>query len=72
MKKLYLITTKGLGNYYVIAKDPTEAENTLTSLLDEHSYGFTDSRQVVNIQWLSTSIEDRFGISDKNKRLLIK
>lgn len=77
MKNLYLVTTNGLGDYYVLANDPTEAQNTLKRILDEQSYGTSDGRRITNIKWLSETIgkllidNTKPFLSDKYKRLLI-
>ena len=34
MKNLYLISTSGLGQFHVIANDPTEAEKALIKIFD--------------------------------------
>jgi hypothetical protein len=77
MKNLYLVTTSGLGDYHVLANDPTEAQNSLKRILDEQSYGTFDDRRITNIKWLaeafSKSLNDNTKpfLSDKSKRLLI-
>lgn len=78
MKNLYLISTNGLGQFYVIANDPTEAEKALIKIFDDQDYGFKKDRRVTNIQWLA---EEAFKpdyqdnkkpfLSDKETRLLI-
>lgn len=77
MKNLYLLTTRGLGEYHVLANDPTEAESTLKRIFDEQKYGSSDDRRIVNIKWLaeafskSSNDETKPFLSDKSKRLLI-
>ena len=77
MKNLYLVTTNGLGDYHVLANDPTEAQNVLKRILDEQSYGTDDARRITNIKWLAEafgkSLQDdaKPFLSDKSKRLLI-
>ncbi len=53
MENLYLLTTAGLGDYYVLAKDPTEAQNALRKILDDQDYGISDRREVVVIKLIS-------------------
>lgn len=77
MKNLYLVTTNGLGDYHVLANDPTEAQNALKRILNEQRYGTPDDRRIINIKWLAeafdTSLQDdaKPFLSDKSKRLLI-
>lgn len=56
MKKLFLLTTKSLGDYYVIARDPNEADRLLTSKLDAADYGLYPGRLVLNIRLVSSSV----------------
>lgn len=77
MKSLYLLTTKGLGDYYVIAENPFEAQHSLISIFNEQNYGTSDTRNVVNIKILTKSFGESLSdnnkpfLSDKNCRLLI-
>lgn len=77
MNNLYLLTTKGLGDFHIIANDPTEAQNALIKILQEQDYGLSEHRHVMNIQWLAEAPKEslqRDGkpfLSDKSKRLLI-
>ena len=41
--KLYKLVN-GIGIYWVIAKDPTEAENKLISILNDADYGLNSKR----------------------------
>lgn len=66
--KLYRLTTKGLGDYWVVAKDPTDAETKLKHILDSKDYGFTDGRKVTTIEVIAEEIVDRFM---KDKRLIL-
>lgn len=54
--KLYLLETQGLNSFYVVAKDPTEAENRLKKLLEEGDFGFTSRRLVTSINLLSEEV----------------
>lgn len=54
--KLYLLETKGLGHFYIVSIDPTNAEKTLTDNLDKADYGFTSDRVVLNIEVLAKEI----------------
>ena len=63
--KLYKLVN-GIGIYWVIAKDPTDAENKLTALLDKADYGFSKNRVVKEIHLIAEEIyEGSFGISNR-------
>jgi hypothetical protein len=55
MKKLYLLTTIGMGQYYVIAENPSEAECALISTFEKQDYGFYEKRKVKNIEIVAES-----------------
>lgn len=55
-KKLYLVSTKTLGDYYVVAENPNEAQDRLKTLLDKADYGFSDSRKIINIKLLADEL----------------
>ncbi len=55
--KLYLLTTKGLGDFYSVARNPNEAELKLKALLDKADYGFSDKRKVENIKLLAEELD---------------
>lgn len=75
MKNLYLVSTRGLGQFYVIANDPTEAEKALIKIFDDQDYGFKKDRRVTNIQWLAEAFKPDYNkkpfLSDRETRLLI-
>jgi hypothetical protein len=64
MKNLYLIETSGLQQYYVIADNPTEAQDALIKLFNEQDYGFKSNRRIVNIKWL-TIVSTLYGVCRK-------
>lgn len=74
---LFKLTTRSLGNFYVLANDATEAKDMLEKSLDEGKYGFYDDRRVNNIEIVTNVIEQ--GLTkdskpyffDKFARLLI-
>lgn len=48
----------GIGDYWVVATDPTQAESKLKEVLDHGSgYGFSSDRQVTQINLIAESIE---------------
>lgn len=77
MKNLYLLSTEGLGDFYIVANDPTEAETFLVKTLNEQDYGLSSYRRVINIKWLaetpgpSLKDENKPFLSNKSKRLFI-
>ena len=77
MKNLYLVSTSGLGQFHVIANDPTEAEKALIKIFDDQDYGFRSDRRVIDIKWLAEAFKPDYRdnkkpfLSDKETRLLI-
>jgi hypothetical protein len=60
MMNLYLCHN-GIGDYYVVAPDPTTAQNNLEYVLNnggmrQEGYGFTDDRKVKSIKLVAESI----------------
>jgi len=55
---LYLIKTKGLGDYYVVDKTTNDAIYKLKSLLDRAEYGFFNHRKVASIDILTSEIDE--------------
>jgi len=53
------------GDYWVIATDPTTAQQKLEKILDEADYGYTDQRKVERIQVIAKGITDTRFIQDK-------
>lgn len=75
--KLIIITTKGLGEFPVIAESAQQAEDFVTAMLSQQDYGFSDDRKVISIEFTdeepieSLRNKDWPFLSDKQKRLLI-
>jgi hypothetical protein len=71
---LYLLTTKGLGDFYIIAKDSLHATNVLGLNLDKADYGFSSQREVENIKIIAKEIttfsEGKLNFSSGNKLIL--
>lgn len=57
--KLYKLTT-GLGDYFVIANDPTEAEQKLSKLLNENDYGYARDKKVTKFEVLAEEADNQF------------
>lgn len=53
---LYLLTTAGLGDFYVVEKCPTSAEKRLINLFIASDYGNPRRRLVTNIKVLSNEL----------------
>lgn len=72
--KLYLLETKGLGDYYVIAKDVLEAETILTNELDRADYGFSKDRLVIGIRLITQEVGEfpagRPNFNDQSRLLV--
>lgn len=77
MNNLYILTTRGLGDFHVLANDPTEALNSLEKILNNQEYGFSDDRKVINIKLVTQTLRASYNepkkpfLSDKSTRLLI-
>jgi len=56
---LYKVTN-GVGDWWVIAEHPTEAEEKVKTHLNKHDYGYTDDRQVINISIIATESNNTF------------
>ena len=65
MKKLYLLTTKGLGDFYVIAENPTQAEENLIKIFDDQDYGFSKDRVVTNISFIAKAFKPDYRNAEK-------
>ena len=54
--KLYQIDTKGLQTFYVVASDPTSAENQVYSILNKADYGYSGARKIVTITLITEEV----------------
>lgn len=57
--KLYKIENR-IGIYWVVANDPTEAENKLLKILNQYDYGFSNDRKIITITVIAEQITDQF------------
>jgi len=57
--KLYKIENR-IGIYWVVANDPTEAENKLLKIFNKENYGFSDHRKTITITVIAEQIVDQF------------
>lgn len=63
--KLYRLEN-GIGSYWVIAKDPTDAESKLMNILNTSDYGFSKDRIVKEIHLIADEIyEGSIGIGGR-------
>ena len=53
---LYLLSTKRLGDFYVLAESPNDAEFKLSESLSLADYGFDAYRKVDNIKLVAEEI----------------
>jgi hypothetical protein len=74
--KLFLLTTDGLGDYYIIAETPNDAEKLLKTQLNEAGYGFSSYRIVRNIKILTNEIKigfnDKLNFNNDNRMIIFK
>jgi hypothetical protein len=61
--KLYKVTN-GIGDWWIVAKHPTEAEEKITNHVNKADYGFRKDRQVTNIELIATEAEDERFITN--------
>lgn len=52
---LYLLTC-GLGDFYVLAPSPNDAQAMLEARFERQDYGFSKDRQVTNIKLLAEEL----------------
>ena len=57
---LYLVTTSGLGSFYVVANHPTEAQEKLSTKFSKINYGFQSDRKVLKIEFVTSVLENVF------------
>lgn len=57
--KLYKIENR-IGTYWVVANDPTEAENKLLKILNQYDYGLSNDRKIITITVIAEQITDQF------------
>ncbi len=57
MLNLYQLKTIGIGGFYILAEDPTEAQKRLSKILDKSDYGVFTDRDIVNIRLIATEME---------------
>jgi hypothetical protein len=72
--KLYLLSTKGLGDFYLVSKSPNDTKYKLGEMLDKADYGFRADRKINNIKLLADEImnirENTPNFSSGNKLIL--
>ena len=59
---LYKLST-GVGDYWVIASHPTEAEEKLTKVLNDSNYGHFKDRIVQSIHFIAKEVDKTFIIA---------
>lgn len=60
--KLYKVTNE-IGDWFIIAKHPTEAEDKLIEHLDKTDYGLSKNRVIKRIEIIATMADDDRFIS---------
>jgi hypothetical protein len=61
--KLYKVSNR-LGDWWVTAEHPTEAEEKVVKHLDKTDYGFSKDRIVNNIKLIATKADDEKFITE--------
>ena len=67
--KLYRLDN-AIGSYWIIAPDPTAAEQKLMTILNKHDYGFFKDRTVKTIALIADAYDDT-GIGALTNKFLI-
>ena len=62
-RHLYKITTKGLHEFYVVARSWQDAASTLSDALDKADWGYSGDRKVESITHISSE-----GFMDNGKQ----
>lgn len=72
--KLYLVSTSGLGEFYIVGSDPTQAEEKLLELLKQADYGTLSKRTVVCIKFLAQELSSFAGKPNftSDKKLILQ
>ena len=74
--KLYLLTTIGLGDFYVISNTSSQAEDILINALNKADYGFRYERIIKNIKIITGEVtnfpQDIPNFSTENRLLISK
>ena len=65
VRNLYRLKNK-LGDYWVVAEHPTQAQEKLLKLLNKNDYGITSHRIVVSIDLIAEGIENEEFITGKH------
>ena len=52
---LYLVHTRGIGDFYVVATSFDGASNAVEDTLHDLDYGYSDARDVISIELIRTS-----------------
>ncbi len=72
---LYLLTTKGLGDFYIVEESPNDAEDKLTNVLTIADYGFVKDRKIINIKLIAQEMQEYnnkpFINGDSERRLIL-
>ena len=63
-QNLYRLATR-LGDYWVSASHPTEAQDKLVNILDVDNYGLSKDRKVTTIELIAEGIEDNGILTGK-------
>ena len=72
--RLFLLKTRGVGSFYIVAKSMDDAENLLWRLLSEADYGFDSERIVEHIDIVTNELirdfRDEIYFDDDNRLIL--
>ena len=69
--KLYTLQTKGLGEFYVLADNPHDADTKLQKLFSENNYGYISDRLVMNTRLITEETGKKPFVFSEEKRFII-
>lgn len=72
-KKLFIVSTRGVGDFYVIAGSFDQAAELIKDELDNQNYGYSNDREVVSVKFICQQhfYNGKRYFSGDNKNLLV-
>ena len=58
---LYIVTTEGLGDFYVVSESFDNAASRLKTELDKFDYGYSNDRKIISVRLFKTENTDNSG-----------
>ena len=64
-EKIISFNNKRFGDFYVIAENPTQAEENLIKIFDNQDYGFSKDKVVTNISFIAKAFKPDYRNAEK-------